>query len=185
MLASFRDLTAGISLHHNLLASSREHHPTLGGSPHTKGNVIVDFRNNVIYNVNGATNLGNCHINVINNYYLPGPDTPPDRRPIATKTENAGTLKVYMSGNVFVDHPDFTKDNYLAIDVNRWSQESYLPVTLNQIVSQREFDMNMPRPKTDDAQAGYEKCSKAPGLHCIEIRPTRDWCKECSIEPIT
>ena len=36
MLASFRDLTAGITLHHNLLASSRERHPTLGGSPLTR-----------------------------------------------------------------------------------------------------------------------------------------------------
>ena len=51
MLASFRDLTAGISLHHNLLASSRERHPTLGGSPRTEPEAVVDFRNNVIYNV--------------------------------------------------------------------------------------------------------------------------------------
>ena len=37
MLASFRDLTASITLHHNLFASSRERHPTLGGSPAHEG----------------------------------------------------------------------------------------------------------------------------------------------------
>ena len=72
MLASFRDLTAGISLHHNLFASSRERHPTLGGSPDTDPEAIVDFRNNVIYNVQGATNLGNCKINMVNNYFVQG-----------------------------------------------------------------------------------------------------------------
>ncbi len=70
MLSSFRDLTGGISLHHNLFASSRERHPTLGGSPRTDPKVIADFRNNVVYNLSGATNLGNCRIDVINNYYL-------------------------------------------------------------------------------------------------------------------
>ena len=58
MLASFRDLTAGISLHHNLFASSRERHPTLGGSPRTDPQAIVDFRNNVVYNVEGRDEPG-------------------------------------------------------------------------------------------------------------------------------
>src|SRR3954454_20114945 len=92
MLASFRDLTASITLHHNLFASSRERHPTLGGSPHTDPQAIVDFRNNVVYNVEGATNLGNCKINFVNNYYRPGPNTPANHQPIAVKTENRGAL---------------------------------------------------------------------------------------------
>src|SRR4029078_3539654 len=36
MLASFSDIPAGVTLHHNLFASSRERHPTLAGSPRTK-----------------------------------------------------------------------------------------------------------------------------------------------------
>ena len=100
MLASFRDLTDSISLHHNLFASSRERHPTLAGSPRTKPEAIVDFRNNVIYNVSGATNLGNCRINVINNYYQPGPNTPSGAKPLATKTENQGALHAFLTGNV-------------------------------------------------------------------------------------
>src|SRR4051794_25489296 len=101
MLGSFRDLAAGISLHHNLLASSRERHPTLGGSPRTRRDAVADFRNNVVYNLSGATNLGNCRLNLVNNYYRPGPNTPADHKPLATKTENEGATRAFLSGNVF------------------------------------------------------------------------------------
>jgi pectinesterase len=72
MLASFRDLTDNISVHHNLFFSSRNRHPTLGGGKKTETVCVVDFRNNVIFNRTGATNFGNCKMNVINNFYRPG-----------------------------------------------------------------------------------------------------------------
>ena len=111
MLASFRDLKAGITLHHNLFASSRERHPTLGGSPRTDPEAIIDFRNNVIYNVQGATNLGNCKVNVVNNYFRPGPNTPADHLPLAVKAENPGATKAYLSGNLFEGADQLTSDN--------------------------------------------------------------------------
>ena len=114
MLASFRDLTAGISLHHNLFASSRERHPTLGGSPRTDPKAIADFRNNVIYNVEGATNLGNCKINVVNNYFRPGPNTPANPLPLAVKAENRGATKVYLAGNLFEGANELNRDNFLC-----------------------------------------------------------------------
>ena len=104
MLASFRDLTGGISIHHNLFASSRERHPTLGGSPRTDPEAVADFRNNVVYNLSGATNLGNCRINVINNLYRFGPDET-RRKPLAVKAENEGATKVFLRGNVFEGRP--------------------------------------------------------------------------------
>ena len=147
MLASFRDLTAGISLHHNLFASSRERHPTLGGSPRTKPDAVADFRNNVVYNVSGATNLGNCRINLVNNVYRPGPDTPRNARPISTKTENAGACQAWLSGNVFEGQPAFTADNHLAIDFDRWSKGNYLHLTLAQVQAPHEFDVGAARPR--------------------------------------
>ena len=157
MLASFRDLTNGISLHHNLLASSRERHPTLGGSPRTKPTAIADFRNNVIYNLVGATNLGNCRINVINNYYCPGPDTPRDSRPLATKFENEGLLRAFLAGNVFDGNPKFTNDNYVAIDFDRWSKGNYLHTSLEQIRVEHAFDVGGAKPRTDDATEAYQR----------------------------
>ena len=130
MLASFRDLTGNISIHHNLFASSRERHPTLASGEKTRAGVIVDFRDNVVYNLSGATNLGDAHINFINNFYRPGPNTPHGNQPIAAKIGSPDKLKVYMSGNVFEDNPAFTRDNYLAITFERWSSGGYRRTSL-------------------------------------------------------
>ncbi|MFO1095158.1 MAG: hypothetical protein U0992_17900 [Planctomycetaceae bacterium] len=148
MLASFRDLTASITLHHNLFASSRERHPTLGGSKRTDPNAIADFRNNFVYNVSGATNLANCRVNLIENYYKPGPNTPQGQLPISTKTENPGACRAFLAGNVFAGREDLTADNFAAIDVTRWSKGNYLAVTLDQIRSTHEFDVGAARPQT-------------------------------------
>lgn len=163
MLASFRDLTSGIRLHHNLFASSRERHPTLGGSPRTNPEAIVDFRNNVVYNVAGATNLGNCRINIVNNFYLPGPNTPRDSRPIATKTENVAACQAWLCGNVFAGQPALTADNYRAINFERWSRGNYLPVSLAQVRAEREFELGAAQPATDPAQLAYERVLAAAG----------------------
>ncbi|MGD9724296.1 MAG: polysaccharide lyase family 1 protein [Pirellulales bacterium] len=167
MLASFRDLTAGISLHHNLFASSRERHPTLGGSPRTLPEAVADFRNNVVYNVSGATNLGNCRINVINNYYRPGPNTPRDARPIATKTENPGACQAYLSGNVFEGQPKLTANNDLAIAFDRWAKGNYLHLSLAQIRAPHEFDVGGARPHTDTAQVAFERVLQQAGASLV------------------
>lgn len=163
MLASFRDLTASISLHHNLFASSRERHPTLAGSPRTKPEAIVDFRDNVIYNVSGATNLGNCRINVIDNYYQPGPNTPRGAKPLATKTENAGALRAFLAGNVFVGNQAWTDDNYLAIDFMRWSKGGYLATSLAAIRADGPFDVGAACPANDTAEVAYGRVLDSAG----------------------
>jgi hypothetical protein len=163
MLASFRDLTAGITLHHNLLASSRERHPTLGGSPRTRAEAVADFRNNVVYNVSGATNLGNCHINLINNYYQAGPDTPPAALPIAVKTENAGALKAFLAGNRFADRPDLTAHNERAIDFTRWAKGNYRRTSWEQVRASTEFATDGATPRTDTAPQAYERVLRSAG----------------------
>ena len=157
MLGSFRDLTAGISLHHNLLASSRDRHPTLGGSPHTNPNAVADFRNNVIYNVAGATNLGNCKINVVNNYFRPGPDTPPNRLPLALKAENRGAPKVYLSGNLFEGTNKFDRDNILAVDFVRWAKGNYLTTNAAEVRQDADLlSLDADVPVTQSARDAYE-----------------------------
>jgi hypothetical protein len=156
MLASFRDLTASISLHHNLFASSRERHPTLGGSPRTDPEAIADFRNNVIYNVAGATNLGNCKINMVNNCFRPGPNTPDDHMPLAVKAENRGATKVFVTGNAFEGADELNRDNFRAIDFLRWSKGNYLRTTLAEIRVDDEFSLAANRAQTQSAMEAYE-----------------------------
>jgi pectate lyase len=167
MLASFRDLTAGISLHHNLFASSRERHPTLGGSPRTDPKAVADFRNNVIYNVEGATNLGNCRINIINNYFRRGPNTPADWMPLAVKAENRGATKVYLAGNLFEGAEEFNGDNCKAIDFRRWAKGNYLSTTASEVCVDAEFDVTDATPVTQSVRDAYEAVLARSGASLV------------------
>jgi pectate lyase len=156
MLSSFRDLTGNISIHHNLFASSRDRHPTLASGEKTRPGMIVDYRNNVVYDLSGATNLGDAHINFINNYYRPGPDTPRDNHPLATKVGTDDQLKAFLSGNFFEGSPDFTADNYRAITFDRWAGNGYRRMSLERIRADREFDVDGARPQMQSAREAFD-----------------------------
>lgn len=156
MLASFRDLTGPISIHHNLFCSSRDRHPTLGSGAKTRPGALIDYRNNVVYNLSGATNLGDAEINFINNYYRPGPDTPQDNHPLATKIGTDDQLTAFLSGNIFEGSPDFTKNNYLAITFDRWASGGYKRTSLEKIRANGEFDTEWARTETQPATEAFE-----------------------------
>lgn len=69
---------AGSSFHHNLLAHHGSRTPRLGPRPGTQLDERMDMRNNVIYNYAGEGCYGgeNMTVNIVNNYYKPGPATP-------------------------------------------------------------------------------------------------------------
>ena len=116
MLGSMRDLTDNITMHHNLMHSSRNRHPTLGGS-NTLAGVITDFRNNLLFNWDGGTNFGAGSINAINNYYKPGESTDLGDEPFRIKADiGAGDPKGFVGGNVFPWNTEWTEDNFLAIN---------------------------------------------------------------------
>ncbi len=163
MLASFRDLTGNISIHHNLFCSSRDRHPTLGSGEKTKPGMIIDYRNNVVYNLSGATNLGDAHINFINNYYRPGPDTREGNHPLATKVGSEDKLKVFLTGNIFEENSAATKDNYLAITFDRWGEPGYRHMSMARIRADHEFDVNGAKPLTESATEAYERVLQSAG----------------------
>lgn len=121
MAASYRDLTGPITLHHNLIASCRDRHPSLG-SAKAPPRHVVDFRNNLIYHwtTPGTANFCDHFINCINNVWRPGPTTQPAQLPIALKGTLPDLARGYMSGNVFEQRDDLTRDNYAALDFHRW-----------------------------------------------------------------
>lgn len=65
------------SYHHNLIAHCESRVPRLGPRPSTQLNEYVDIRNNVFYNWagNGCYGGEGMHVNLVNNYYKPGPAT--------------------------------------------------------------------------------------------------------------
>lgn len=68
---------AGASYHHNLLAHHGSRTPRLGPRPGTQLDERMDLRNNVIYNYSGEGCYGGeaMTVNIVNNYYKPGPAT--------------------------------------------------------------------------------------------------------------
>ncbi|MFM7750174.1 MAG: polysaccharide lyase family 1 protein [Opitutaceae bacterium] len=122
MAASYRDLSGPITLHHNLIATCRDRHPSLGSAAKETPRHIVDFRNNLIYHwtTPGTANFCDHFINCINNVWRPGPTSRIEQLPIAMKGTLPDLAKGYMAGNVFEGRDDLTRDNYAALDFHRW-----------------------------------------------------------------
>ena len=69
---------SGASYHHNLMSNHTSRTPRFGPRPGTQKDERMDYRNNVIYNWGGNGCYGGegMNVNVVNNYYKPGPGTP-------------------------------------------------------------------------------------------------------------
>lgn len=140
------------SFHHNLLAHHDSRNPRFGAGAKVRKNGIcdgdyVDFRNNVIYNwgLNSTYGGERMNINLVNNYYKPGPATVKNstmRGRIyaidATEDGKGGYLwgKYYINGNVVDGGPDdkvsqqSTKDNWTFGVYNQFSKEYKEAMTL-------------------------------------------------------
>lgn len=113
------------SFHHNLIAHNNSRNTRFGERAGTNFALtdLVDFRNNVIYNWGDNSVHGGeaMNINLVNNYYKPGPATPVSMAArifaidknltAATPTYNKWG-KYYITGNVVDGHPDATTDNW-------------------------------------------------------------------------
>lgn len=122
---------AGASFHHNLVAHHASRTPRLGPRATTQLDERMDMRNNVIYNFGGNGCYGGegMKVNIVNNYYKPGPGSPTDKKGkriagigirtnkyIDTYPVYAPALhlwgKYYVTGNVNPKYADVTKDNW-------------------------------------------------------------------------
>ena len=123
------------SYHHNLMAHHMSRVPRLGPRPSTQEHEYMDLRNNVFYNWagNGCYGGEGMKVNIVNNYYKPGPATPDNkvRYRIASisvrnndycfdKEGNPNRWfpmlhvwgKFYVDGNIIEGEPDVSKDNW-------------------------------------------------------------------------
>ena len=160
MLMSFRKTKGNVSIHHNLLFSSRDRHPTLGGGTPAESNTdaIFDFRNNVIYNWEGACNLASGRFNLIGNYWRPGPNTDFSRDPfpIAPKAEAQDVTKGYLHANFFESKPEWTADNYSAFQFGTRGGKYIGEVTREKFIQSAELVPASERATTQSAEEAYK-----------------------------
>ncbi len=122
---------SGASFHHNLIAHHTSRTPRLGPRPTTQLDERMDMRNNVIYNFgsNGCYGGEGMTVNIVNNYYKPGPGSPTDKKGkriagigirtnsyIETYPAYAPALhlwgKYYVVGNVNSKYSDVNSNNW-------------------------------------------------------------------------
>lgn len=128
---------SGASYHHNLMAHHTSRTPRLGPRPGTQTDERMDMRNNVIYNWGGNGCYGGegMNVNIVNNYYKPGPGTLTRSMTIQRRIAAPGIRtseytghntsnpnqwdvmwhvwgKYYVVGNVNTRFSDVTNDNW-------------------------------------------------------------------------
>jgi len=167
MLMSFRKTKGNISIHHNLLFSSRDRHPTLGGGDpkQSNSNAVFDFRNNVIYNWEGACNLASGRFNLVGNYWRPGPNTDfrRDPFPIASKAEAHDVTTGYLNANVFESKPEWSADNYAAFQWGVRGGKYIGEVTPEKFKRPAELVPEIDRPATQAAEEAHRLVLAAAG----------------------
>ena len=129
---------SGASFHHNLIAHHTSRTPRLGPRPTTQLDERMDMRNNVIYNYgsNGCYGGEGMTVNIVNNYYKPGPGSPTDNKAkriagigirtnsyVATYPAYTPALhlwgKYYVTGNVNSKYSDVTSNNWTIGIINQ------------------------------------------------------------------
>jgi hypothetical protein len=107
-----------VSYHHNLFANCPGRNPSIGGHNTDEFKTVnMDFRNNVVFNWEHRTMDGKpWSINVINNYYKPGPASRfADRLVRIDKIPNAPQGRWYIDGNCIEGQDEINKDNWKGV----------------------------------------------------------------------
>ena len=124
---------SGASYHHNLMVHHDSRTPRLGPRAGTQTDERTDMRNNVIYNWggNGCYGAEGMNVNIVNNYYKPGPGTKQRSTTIQQRIVSIGIRteayvtsnpsfapmkhvwgKFFVDGNFMHGFSDVTADNW-------------------------------------------------------------------------
>lgn len=166
------------SFHHNIYANHDSRNPRLGEYAGSKFALtdLTDFRNNVIYNWGHNNIYGGegMNVNLVNNYYKPGPASMNKKRIVAIdKNERPETEvyniwgKYYINGNFSEGNPDVTADNWNLGVFNQMKPAYNLTdADKNSIKINQPHDIQN-NVKTDSPKEGYEKILKIGGASLV------------------
>lgn len=164
------------SFHHNLMAHHDSRTPRYGPGVLHMGTDRVDVRNNVFYNWSGNGCYGGeaMKINIVNNYYKPGPATQSKIRTRVIQIDvsaGGGDFdkiigvwgRYFISGNYFPESSTVTANNWLGVNIY---QKDGLPVGSESLLKLNSAVETSPT-TMHTAEVAYEKvltlagCSKA------------------------
>jgi hypothetical protein len=160
--------------HHNLIAHQNSRAVRFNGARAHDTMAVIDYRNNVIYNwgnpnaaYGGEVNIagGVSQVNLVNNYYKPGPASPAELKFVHAnyQKDNAkGTGQWFVDGNIMEGDKGLTKKNNRGVDL---AEESYPKNAISEIA----FPITSPLP-IENATDAYNKVLKFAGA----IFPKRD-----------
>jgi HEAT repeat protein/pectate lyase len=117
--------SGGISLHHCIHAHHKRRSPRVGGQQEDSPGVVLDCRNNVIYNwgdKSGQSTTGPVRINYVGNYLKPGPSTQPEARMIAF-TPGGRFTRLFMDNNHIEDASRNRQQDWRMVDLSEGGSE--------------------------------------------------------------
>lgn len=181
---------SGASYHHNLMIHHTSRTPRLGPRPGTQTDERMDLRNNVIYNWGGNGCYGGegMNVNIVNNYYKPGPATMKSSTGIQQRIAGIGIRttsytghdtatpnqwdvmwhvwgKFFVNGNVNPVHDVVTQDNWAYGIYNQVRQQD-VDNTFNDDVKvsmRLQEPINFVATTTHTAEKAYEQVLKYVG----------------------
>ncbi|WP_346236112.1 pectate lyase family protein [Niabella insulamsoli] len=122
------------SYHHNLISNQNSRTVRFNGARAHDTLALVDYRNNVIFNWKSANACyggevdiegGKSNINLVNNYYIPGPAAP-DVLKFVKANYNAQKAKGfgqwYVSGNMMFGNKALSTDNQKGVDLTEFPE---------------------------------------------------------------
>ena len=169
---------SGASFHHNLMIHHESRTPRLGPRYTTQLDERMDMRNNVIYNWTGNGVYGGeaMKINIVNNYYKPGPGSPSGVKGMRIAAVNLRTTKYvtqytaykptehiwgkfFVDGNVNTKYSQVTEDNWTYGMYNQISNSDNdnLYTAVAKDTMRLRSPMPFPHTTTHSADVAYEK----------------------------
>jgi hypothetical protein len=162
------------SYHHNLFAHLNNRAIRFNGARAHDTLALIDYRNNVVYNwgnanacYGGEVNIkgGISQVNIINNFYKPGPATPDQLKFVHASYQaelSKGTGQWYVEGNIMDTYKSLTKKNERGVDL----EEAGFP---QGAISKSPFLVAVPLPE-ETAEVAYKRVLKFAGA----FLPIRD-----------
>lgn len=165
------------SFHHNVYAHHDSRNPRLGEYAGSKFALtdLTDFRNNVIYNWGHNSLYGGegMNVNIVNNYYKPGPATMTRKRIAAIDKNEKPEAEVYniwgkyyINGNVMEGSPEVTGDNWtegVFSQMNRYNLTDEDKNTIR-IIRPHNISNNV---KTHSSKEAYDRILKIGGASLV------------------